>query len=139
MEKYVDQTEFSNEEGTEHGNCLSACLANLLGIDLALVPNFAALERSWFPVFASIIYEHGYEMHGSYYFTATATRKGTWEGLLETSPGVDGIFIMGGASPRIKGIDHAVLYKDGVMLHDPHPSRAGILDLKYAFMIEKAA
>jgi hypothetical protein len=138
MKGYVDQTEFSNEEGTEHGNCLSACLANLLGIDLAAIPNFAELERKWFPVFSSIIREHGYEFQGSYYFD-NPNRESSWEDLLSKSNGIDGIFIAGGSSPRIKGIDHAVLYKDGEMLHDPHPSRDGILSLKYVFMIEKVA
>lgn len=38
------------------------------------------------------------------------------------------IVVAGGPGPR--GCDHAVLYRDGSMLHDPHPSRAGLLSVE---------
>lgn len=39
-----------------------------------------------------------------------------------------GFAIMGGKSPR--GFQHAVVAKDGVMVYDPHPSRAGLVKVE---------
>jgi len=52
---YVDQTEFISIENGTKGNCLSACLANLLNIDLATIPNFAALGAKWHPIFSEVL------------------------------------------------------------------------------------
>lgn len=128
---YVDQTEFSSHAGSTTGNCLSACVANLLSVPLEGIPNFAKLGGAWFPAFTTFLRNNGYNVEGSFYF-----RSGGWEDLLVLSCGVDSTFICCGPSPRFVGLDHAVLYKDGLMLHDPHPSRSGLLELRYAFMIE---
>ena len=136
ISKYEDQTELSSEDGLTKGNCLSACLANLLNINLKDIPNFCYFEDKWFFHFSEFLRKHNYEFEGSYYFNLANTPQ-TWEGLLELSPGINGIFIASGKSPRayVKN-GHAVLYKEGRLLHDPSPTKAGILTLDYVFLIE---
>src|SRR5574341_904417 len=116
----VDQTEFG-----PHGNCQSACLATLLGLSIAEVPNFNAIEgdnnakwqaqREW--------------LAARGWGTITIV---PWQGL--PWPPDRGYYIAGGATPR--GSRHAVIYKDGKLWHVPHPSREGIasvddLDILY--------
>lgn len=140
MKTYTDQTEFTDQEKGTKGNCLSACLANLLNIELSVIPNFAYLENKWYHAFDKFLTENGFECNGSYYFDRISEQHplSTWEGLMERNQGVGGVFIAGGPSPRFPTIGHAVLYKDGSMIHDPHPSRLGLVDLKYVFLIEKS-
>ena len=137
MMNYVDQTEFSSVDGSHQGNCMSACLANLLDITLANIPNFAAMpEETWFADFNLLLENNGYRYEGCFYFSETQT----WKDLLASSDGISGAFMVAGDSPRAYvTAGHAVLYKNNEMLHDPHPSRAGVLNLEYAFMIERAA
>jgi hypothetical protein len=133
---YFDQTEFSSVDSSQKGNCMSACLASLLCIELSLIPNFAMMtEDEWFGKFLLLIEENGHEYTGVFYFTDNKT----WDDLLSECKGCDGMFMVAGPSPRAYvTAGHAVLYKNNELLHDPHPSRNGILNLEYAFMIERS-
>lgn len=132
--KFYDQTEFTDKENNKHGNCLSACLASLLNIELELVPNFCYYETNeWHKKFVEFIFNNKYSFEGTFNFTLWHK----WKELLEFSNGIDGVFIGVGISPRFKDIYHAVLYKDNELLYDPHPSRSGIEELKYVYIIEK--
>jgi len=136
--KFYDQTEFSDPENNIKGNCLSACLASILDIDIKEIPNFCYFGNNWASEFSKFIYKAGYNLDGSYYFKGLENDLREWADLLTLSSGVDGVFIVGGPSPRFNGnIHHAVLYKDNKLLHDPHPSRDGITVLRYAFLITK--
>ena len=134
----VDQTEFSNVdvEPVTHGNCLSACLASILDMPIADIPNYATVYQQtgkWIDDFESLLLGRGYQLLEFFYFP----QNGTWEDLLKQSPGIDGYFICCGPSPRESAGGHAVIYKDGVLFHDPHPSRAGLLVLEDAYIIER--
>lgn len=39
----------------------------------------------------------------------------------------DKYYLVSGKSPR--GIKHMCIYKNGILVHDPHPSKEGITDL----------
>lgn len=112
----IDQDAFGVQ-----GNCQSACLAMLLGLPLAEVPNFT-LEADDAARSAAM---HNWLL-----------ARGL--GLVRVSPSRHaqvGFYIGGGMSPR--GIPHAVIYKDGLLWHDPHPERGGIeklteIDVIYA-------
>lgn len=116
----IDQTEFG-----PHGNCQSACLAMLLGVPLAEVPNFAAMEgddNGKYVAQARWLHERGWAL-----ITIVNWQALPW-------PPTKGYYIAGGTSPR--GLRHGVIYKDGKLWHDPHPSRGGIasvddIDLLY--------
>lgn len=135
----VDQTIFSTEEEPRIGNCFSATIASLLEIPLEKVPYFIGMGKDWFRPFCLFLDEYKMHFTGTYMFhTWPSGEERTWEHLLELSSGIDGYFICGGKSPRpFVTSGHSVIYKDGKLVHDPYPSRAGLLDLEDALMIER--
>ena len=131
---------WTQTENGKHGNCLSACLASLLDLDLAIIPNFANYGENWYLPFDAFLHSQGFESDGMFYFNGFSTIPNlvrTWDDLLIQEKGFDGVFIVGGPSPRDSSISHAVLYKDNKLLHDPHPDRSGIQYIKYAYLITK--
>lgn len=116
---FPDQTTFAGE-GTR-GNCFSACLAGILGLKVAEVPHFALLDDHWLDCALAWIAAKGYT-----WGTSPDDYKSNGQ---EPLP----YFILRGLSPR--RIGHAVIgdTKTGLMVHDPHPSRAG-LESVYASM-----
>lgn len=109
--KRIMQTEFGRL-----GNCQSACLAMMLGCDLANVPNFALLEGGC-----------GNRMHAAE--SAWLRDHGVWLLTIVAFQGLPwppklGFYIAGGVSPR--GMRHAVIYRSGELWHDPHPAGGGI-------------
>lgn len=101
----VDQTVF----GFPQGNCLAACVASLLHVPLESIPDFSRMEwldelRRWA------------EPHGFYPLCFS----------LDTNWRPPGLYILGGQSPRGDFL-HAVIARGSDIVHDPHPSRAGVL------------
>jgi len=120
----VLQTRF----GSPHGNCLGAAVSSITGIPIG---EFDECEgKRWFEIFYGVLYRHGYEFHGT---------LDKLEDILSYSEGVDGFYIVGGGSPRSIPAGHAVVFKNGEMVHDPHPDGTGIVSIDYAYMIEKIA
>lgn len=106
------------------GNCMSACLAMVMGYELDQVPNFA----------------EAYTTGGEQYKAVDAWLRGCgmwalcivkWQSLPWPPP--QGIYIAGGYSPR--GISHAVVFQNGVLWHDPHPDGGGIKEVEDATFI----
>lgn len=101
------------------GDCLSACVASVLDLPLDEVPLFAAMP-DWLGAFTRWLDARGLAL------VYLAFGKDEWPWL----PPRDLPLIVGGQSPRGPW-GHAVIgiWRDGAMevLHDPHPSRAGIL------------
>lgn len=109
----VDQTLFVDTPDRQ-GNCLSACVATFLSIELEAVPHFAEYlpdeGDSWWHLYIGFVAGHG-----------------LWPIELDdpsdAEPG-EVVFVCG---PSERGALHQVLYRDGALWHDPHPSRAGLL------------
>lgn len=94
------------------GNCLSACVASVLEIPLAEVPNFNDDPEDWAEALLAWCDARQIDVDFSTEFPAPTGRH----------------VILGGTSPRRHGrVGHAVVALDGVVVHDPHPSRAGIV------------
>lgn len=106
----VDQTRF----GRSHGNCLAACLASLLELPLAKVPTFT--PDGWRSELGAWL-----KRRGLWFLQLNMPSR---EALAE----VKGYAIVSGHSER--GLLHATVWRGGEMVHDPHPSRAGILDIE---------
>jgi len=110
----IMQTEFG-----KNGNCQSACLAMMLGLELSDVPNFSALDCD----------DNGkYKAQGDWLrerglCIVTIVK---WQAL--PWPIRYGFYIAGGVSPR--GFRHSVIYKDGELWHDPYPEGGGIEDVQ---------
>ena len=68
--------------------------------------------------------------------TAWLGKRGLWSLLLqEGDPRVPrGYTIVSGMSPR--GLLHSTVWRDGHLVYDPHPSRAGLEDVEDAIVIE---
>lgn len=41
----------------------------------------------------------------------------------------EGFYLVSGISPR--GVGHMVVYRDGALAHDPHPSREGLTEITW--------
>lgn len=117
----VDQTRFYDPTLPVHqqrGNCLQAVIASLLDLPLDTVPHFVQDHvdtdgaRNWWNTMIDYVRSHGWGLHGA---------------TLETHPGEH--LMVSGPSPRGAGVHHVVIYRDRVMVHDPHPDRTGLLSV----------
>lgn len=103
----VDQTTF----GIPHGNCFSACVATLLDLPLVEVPWF--MGDDWPEGFQQWLAPLG--------LYSVCLRVHLPDGSEWYPPG---LHILGGQSPRGP---HAVVALGRTIVHDPHPSRSGLL------------
>jgi hypothetical protein len=103
----VDQTRF----GDPDGNCLAACLASLLELPLDDVPHFVA--EGWYSAL-----ERWLEPRGLWPLCFVSPTQAQLERVL-------GYAIVSG--PTERGLLHATVWRAGLLVHDPHPSRAGLL------------
>ncbi|TAM72340.1 hypothetical protein EPN44_16120 [bacterium] len=136
--KKVHQTLFGRPDGpnAEIGNCYPACVASLLGLDLDQVPHFHQLHDDAEGALDEILAF----LHGQGY-SCLRYEWAPW--VNRYLPGALAIF--GGKSPR-GDWSHAVVGQvtaDGWRLvHDPHPSGAGILgdpvDVEVLFPLMRA-
>ncbi|MGB3898184.1 MAG: hypothetical protein WA973_06485 [Mesorhizobium sp.] len=114
----MDQTVlYDPAEGSEKGNCTEASVASILGLRLEDVPDFRAkgVESFW-DEFHEFFRSRGYEA-----VRFPAGRQ------FET------MYLASGISPR--GVHHMVVMKDGKLVHDPHPSKAGIGEVEHLWLI----
>lgn len=105
----VDQTKF----GGADGDCLAACLATLLRLDIGEVPGFFSDDEStWREKMGAWLIERG------------------WGHLCIAGPPPEmlgpALTIVSGKSPRGDWL-HATVWRGRELLHDPHPSRAGLM------------
>jgi hypothetical protein len=98
-----------------YGNCLQSAIASALGLELDAVPHVGAFAW-WEP--AARLWLRG--------------RGLDWRMV----PGIpSGRSIVVGSTLRGTG-DHAVVGDDGKVARDPHPSRAGLTEVKRAYVLE---
>jgi len=113
MIKHIQTKLHSNEV---IGNCWPTAIACILECRIDQVPNFEELFRvpdmPWFWVLEEWLKYKGYKYVGG--------------GEREDYIDFDGYYFVTGKSPR-GDFNHIVIYKDGKMVHDPHPSGDGIL------------
>jgi hypothetical protein len=120
--KPVDQTLFGEE-----GNCLAACLASYFECEIAEVPDFGAIHDGggdWWQAMRAFALPRG----------VSIVHVGA--GWMPDPP--QGLHVQGGKSPRPEvTAGHVILVDNGVMVHDPHPSRAGLLDVEDYYLMVK--
>jgi len=116
----VDQTTF----GHPGGNCFSACVASLLELPIAEVPYF--MGDDWPEGFFVWLKPRGF--HPMWFKTTK-----------EWSPPSEGLCILGGQSSRGA---HCVVGRGLTMIHDPHPTREGLVgdveDVTYLVPLDPA-
>ena len=126
--KPIIQTVVSNIETGVRGNCLWAAIASVTEIPLDRFKGFEnIMDGKWFPLLWDILLEYDYTYKG------LIRDK---EKILKYNIGIDGYYVVTGGSPRGFMSGHAVVYKDGKLVHDPYPSGTGITSIDNAYMIE---
>ncbi len=110
------------------GNCVAACVASILGVPLDRVPHFIE-----FGVQFGDSEDVKEVSHGSNWWAMMLgflAGRGLWVVELDkvTDADPDEFVLVAGMSPR--GVMHQVVYREGRLWHDPHPSRAGVLDVR---------
>lgn len=118
----VLQTKFYEPElppEEQRGNCLQAVLASLLDLPLESVPHFVQDHV-----------DHNGDQDGEWNWWTRMIRWLRTRGytIEFTNLEDDRYLAVAGPSPRGMGIHHIVIYKDGKMVHDPHPDSTGILE-----------
>lgn len=100
-----------NIVGSKHANCLQACIASILDKPLNLVPNFMLFGNKYY-------WEALYLYIRSIGFGGIAYVNGL--------PKNDDYYIVSLDFGHTFDYSHCVIYKDGNIVHDPHPK--GIQD-----------
>ncbi len=122
----------------KRGDCMRCTLATILDLDYEKVPDLAGIDTDggpWFAVMWKFLSDNGFEFVGTY---SNANGPLDFEDLRSRCPGVNGLYMGFGPSPRFEGVTHAVVIDgQGQIVHDPHPSRAGVLALTGVDMIER--
>lgn len=98
-----------------HGNCLQACVASILELDLDQVPNFVEND-DWFQALETFL--ERFDLQPAQ-LDPTKTEK-IWKPT--------GFHIKGGLGPR--KLHHAVVGLAGKTVHDPHPDGGGLVLLE---------
>lgn len=111
-ERWVTQTKFYDPNQAQNvcsGNCTEAALASLFGIQIDKVPSMQGLVGGdYWDALDEFVLSRGYALS-----------------MHPASHRPSGLYLADGPSER--GCGHFVVMKDGKLVHDPHPSRAGLL------------
>jgi len=115
--KLQRQTKFAGAEAPadERGDCFAACLASITGVSVDAVPNFCAFDGAWMDRANAWLVERGLMLvtfEGDPFREMREYRQ-------------HAIMIASGPGPR--GHRHCVLWRDGALFHDPHPSDDGLV------------
>lgn len=112
------------------GNCVAACIATICDLPLDRVPHF---------IEAGIAYGDSTDTapdapsQGNHWWTMMLgflAGRGLWVWEVSDVDAAESTawLLVSGMSER--GVLHQVVYRDGALWHDPHPSRAGLLDVR---------
>ncbi|GEP38868.1 hypothetical protein NPS01_25310 [Nocardioides psychrotolerans] len=129
----TDQTILASDPNRK-GNCVAACIATICGVPLAEVPHFIEF---------GIAYGDSDDVaevsHGNNWWAMVLgflAGHGLWVVEHEHVTDVDrfDFALVAGMSPR--GVMHQVIYREGRLWHDPHPSRDGVLEIREVLAVQ---
>lgn len=116
------------------GNCMAAVVASMLELPITEVPNIETLydvkNVEWNIILYEFIRSRGFEwqtddryriyhfIHEDHYFQER-----------EIIALQNDLYLVSGKSPR--GIQHICIYKCGKLVHDPHPTKEGIVTFDF--------
>jgi hypothetical protein len=132
----------SKGEMIVRGNCLAACIASLLEMPISEVPNIETLygidDNYYWEVLWRWLGHLGYELSTDDRFRVYHDKeylKGDYRQIDELRRFLkDKYYLISGKSPR--GIQHVCIYQNGKLIHDPHPTKEGILTEEYFESLE---
>lgn len=112
------------------GDCFRTAIACLLGRQRDDVPHFG-LRLSWWEETRRWIREN--DGRDLYYVDAAEPEH--WDLIPGAEAGPDDLMLLGGPSPR-GPFGHVVVgRRDGTVVWDPHPSRAGLVEVVEFFVL----
>lgn len=129
----VDQDEFY-VDGTSRGNCYAAAIASIIERPLSDLREFHRLYLGYWD--GARVGRHDFAARDAFF--AELHRLG-WHPVHFAAPGTPQFCESYGAVPRgyaiangpaVRGVRHSVVVLDGRLAHDPHPSRAGLIEVE---------
>lgn len=106
-----------NVDQRQDDDCLVACLATVLGLPYDNVPHFVRdHSTAWSEAMRGWLDEHGYEV---VCFDNHYPRKG--------------LYLADGWTDR--ATPHMTVWRGVDMIHDPHPSRAGLTNIRRTYWL----
>lgn len=126
----------SKGEMVVRGNCFAACIASLLELPISEVPNVETLygidDTFYYEVLWRWLGHLGYELSTDSRFRCFHGDESKSEFKEQLK---DKFYLVSGKSPR--GVQHIVIYKNGQLVHDPHPTKEGLLTEDFFENLEK--
>ena len=118
----VDQSKLYHPEGIHNGDCYAACLASLLDLPLWMVPPFEQM-------FGRGDWRMRTDLWLKRFFGLELARSDghKWQELPE--------FYMANG-PAARGVDHSTIYSRGALVHDPHPSKGGLVEVEWCWYLK---
>jgi hypothetical protein len=113
--------DFKQAEGSK--NCMQCAVAYMLGLPVAETPDF---EREHSP-------RHTAWERMEDFFEA----NGCTAEMFPPNVEITGDYLASGTTAR--GTSHMVVMRGGKLLHDPHPSNAGLADIQAVWLIARRA
>lgn len=115
-------------QGDRPGNCLSACVATYLARPLEDVPHFVETGEQ---LYRNELGRDAGEDRIAWWamLIGYMAAMGLWPVQLDSVDDADPGETVFVAGPSTRGVLHQVLYRDGELFHDPHPSRAGLVSI----------
>jgi hypothetical protein len=143
----TNQTRFSaftsKGERITYGNCLVACIASVLDVDIHEVPNLYTLygitrpqppDAVDTPYWAEVLNMWMRDKHGKELEIMTAI---AYASRVTKDPNYPRTAIVKGMSHRDK--PHCCIYHLSTLIWDPHPSREGLKEMKHVYVIKSLA
>lgn len=117
----IDQTTFYDPTAKDpnKGNCTEAAVASILGLTLEEVPRFHKEGGEAYDFWDA--FETFLEMRGLYVYRRDYNFQ------------PDCLYLASG--PSVRGCGHMVVMCAGELVHDPHPSRAGLIKVEHVHLL----
>ena len=115
------------------GNCLQAAVASLLDLEVDQVPHFA-LYVDWFAAMRRWARDTREGDFTYFEFPVPEQYATAWESVVAWGREHDAHLLLSGPSPRGPFWHVVVGNVDLEVVHDPHPSRAGLVEVRDAIV-----
>jgi hypothetical protein len=120
--KKIDQEFIHDPENGVIGDCMRACIASVFELNREDVPHFGAMpDETWLKDYVRWLHKHGW---------AIFTRHAVTDTHPEIQEDENPYYFAIGRTPRDPEVTHMVVCRDGKVVHDPHPSRAGLQSIE---------
>lgn len=118
----------------QNGNCYAAVIASMLEVPITEVPNVEVFFKwdngPWLETMLTYLNLMGWELYTNQQFEVfhkPHSKQFDDDGIKEQAIKycTDKLYLVSGASRR--GVSHICIFKNGKLIHDPHPTKEGIL------------